>query len=67
LLQEARACFDPARRSELYNQVQQIIYEENPVIVLFHKSLVTAMTDRVRGYKIHPAEKYLLTHMIYRE
>lgn len=67
LLQEARACFDPARRSLLYNQVQQIIYEENPVIVLFHKSMVTAMTDRVRGYKIHPAEKYLLTNMIYRE
>jgi peptide/nickel transport system substrate-binding protein len=67
LLQEARACFDPARRSLLYNQVQQIIYEENPVIVLFHKSMVTAMTDRVRGYKIHPAEKYLLTHTIYRE
>lgn len=67
LLQEARICFDPARRSLLYNQIQQIIYEENPVIVLFHKSMVTAMSHRVRGYKIHPAEKYLLTHMIYRE
>ncbi len=67
LLKEARACFDPARRSHLYNQIQQIIYEENPVIVLFSKSMVTAMSDRVRGYKIHPAEKYLLTNMICRK
>ena len=67
LLKEARACFDPAGRSQLYNQAQQIIYEDNPVIVLFSKSLVTAMSDRVRGYRIHPAEKYLLTHMIRRE
>ena len=67
LIQEARACFDQARRSALYNQIQQIIYEENPVIVLFHKTMVTAISDRVRGYKIHPAEKYLLTHTIYRE
>ena len=67
LLREARTCFDPEKRFRLYNQIQQMIYEESPVIVLFHKSLVTAMTGRVRGYKIHPAEKYLLTHMIYRE
>ena len=67
LLQEAKACFDPAKRIQLYNQVQQIIYDENPVIVLFHKSMVTAISDRVRGYKIHPAEKYLLTHTIDKE
>ena len=67
LLQEAKTCFDSARRAVLYNQAQQIIYEENPVIVLFHKSLITAMSDRVRGYKIHPAEKYLLTHEIDKE
>ena len=67
LLQQARACFDPARRAILYNQVQQIIYEENPLIVLFHKSMVTAVSDRVRGYQIHPAERYLLTRMIDRD
>ena len=67
LIREAKRCFDPAMRTKLYNRVQKIIYEESPVIVLFHKSMVTAMSDRVRGYDIHPAESYLLTHTIYNE
>ncbi len=67
LLQEAKTCFEPAQRQRLYNRVQEIIYEQNPVIVLFHKSMVTVMSDRVRGYSIHPAEKHLLTNRIYRE
>ncbi|WDP90866.1 MAG: ABC transporter substrate-binding protein [Desulfobacter sp.] len=67
LLKEARTCFDPADRIRLYNQVQKIIYDESPVIVLFHKAMVTAMSDRVNGYRIHPAEKYLLTHTIGKE
>lgn len=67
LLKEARTCFDPARRARLYNQAQQIIYDEAPVIVLFHKSMVTALSDRVRGYRIHPAEKYILTHTLDKE
>ena len=67
LLREAKTCFDPAGRARLYNRVQQIIYDESPVIVLFHKSMVTAMSDRVRGYRIHPAEKYILTHTLYKE
>lgn len=67
LLKEARTSFDPGRRARLYNRVQQMIYDESPVIVLFHKSMITAVSDRVRGYRIHPAEKYLLTHTIYKE
>nr|WP_320192135.1 ABC transporter substrate-binding protein [uncultured Desulfobacter sp.] len=67
LLQAAKTCFDPKERARLYNQAQQIIHDENPVIVLFHKSMVTAMSNRVTGYRIHPAEKYLLTQSIGKE
>ena len=67
LVTDARTCFDPAQRAVLYNQVQQMIFDESPVIVLFHKSMVTAVSDRVQGYRIHPAEKYLLTHTIDKE
>ncbi len=67
LLKEAKTCFDPARRADLYNQAQLIIYEESPAIVVFHKSMVTAMSNRVKGYRIHPAEKYLLTRTIDKE
>ena len=64
LIRKARACFDAAERVRMYNRIQEIIYKENSVIVLFHKSMVTALSDRVRNYQIHPAEKYLLTQKI---
>nr|WP_321398792.1 ABC transporter substrate-binding protein [uncultured Desulfobacter sp.] len=64
LLRAAKTCFDQQERTKLYNQAQQIIHDDNPVIVLFHKSMVTAMSNRVLGYRIHPAEKYLLTQSI---
>ena len=64
LIREAITCFDPVRRARLYNRAQQIIYNQSPVIVLFHKSMVTAISDRVHGYKIHPAEKYLMSQNI---
>ena len=67
LLRAARTCFDQNERTRLYNQAQQIIHDENPVIVLFHKSMVTAMSGKVKGYRIHPAEKYLLTQNIGKE
>ncbi|WP_321493370.1 ABC transporter substrate-binding protein [uncultured Desulfobacter sp.] len=67
ILQAAKTCFDQAERARLYNRAQQIIHDENPVIVLFHKSMITAMSGKVRGYRIHPAEKYLLTRTIGKE
>ncbi|WP_020587191.1 ABC transporter substrate-binding protein [Desulfobacter curvatus] len=67
LLQAAKTCFDQKERTRLYNQAQQIIHDENPVIVLFHKSMVTAISGKVKGYRIHPAEKYLLTPNIGKE
>ena len=67
LLKEAKICFDPARRKGLYNQAQKIIYEQSPAIVIFHKSMVTAMSKKVTGYRIHPAEKYLLTQTLGKE
>lgn len=61
LAQKGKATFDPEKRKRIYDRIQQIIYDECPVIVLFHKSMVTAVSDRVKNYRIHPAEKYLVT------
>ena len=67
LVKKGKATFDPAERKNIYDRVQEIIYNESPVIVLFHKSMITAVHDRVSGYRIHPAEKYLLTPKIYKQ
>ncbi len=61
LVRQGKVTFDPEERKRIYNRIQQIIYDECPVIVLFHKSMVTAIYDHVKNYRIHPAEKYLVT------
>ena len=61
LAAKGRNTFDAAARKEIYDRIQKIIYDESPLIVLFHKSMVDAVYDHVENYRIHPAEKYLLT------
>jgi peptide/nickel transport system substrate-binding protein len=61
LAQKGKTTFDPVKRKQIYDRIQTIIYEESPVIVLFHKSMVSAVNDRVDNYRIHPAETYLVT------
>lgn len=67
LVRQGKTTFDPQERRKIYNAVQDIIYRDSPVIVLFHKSLVTAANNHVGGYRIHPAEKYLLTPGLYKK
>ncbi len=64
LAQRGRATFDIKKRKKIYDRIQKIIFEQSPVIVLFYKSDVTALRRSVQGYRIHPAEKYLLTPWI---
>ncbi len=61
LAKKGKVTFDLKSRKKIYDRIQEIIYNESPVIVLFHKSLVSAVCDYVQNYQIHPAEKYLLT------
>ena len=67
LAQQGKVTFDPGERKKIYDRIQRIIYDDGPVIVLFHKSLVAAVHDYVKGYRVHPAEKYLLTPQMYRK
>jgi peptide/nickel transport system substrate-binding protein len=59
--------FDQDDREKIYNRIQEIIYADNPIIVLFHKSMVSAVRDDIENFRIHPAEKYLLTHRLVRK
>lgn len=61
LARKGKITFDEKERKKIYDRIQAIIHEDSPVIVLFHKSMVSAAHDYVENYRIHPAEKYILT------
>lgn len=67
LAEKGKITFDPDERKQIYDRIQEIIYEESPVIVLFHKSMVTAVRGDIENYRIHPAEKYIMTHRLHRK
>ncbi len=67
LTEKGKITFDPAERKIIYNRIQEIIYNESPVIVLFNKTMISAVYNHVGGFRIHPAEKYLLTPDLYRK
>ncbi len=67
LAKKGKNTFDFENRKKIYNRIQKIIYEDSPVIVLFHKFMVSAVYDCVENYRIHPAEKYLMTREINRK
>lgn len=60
LLDEAREEGDEARRLELYEEIQEIVIEESPLVPLYHPNLLTGLSDEVEGYAQHPASFHLL-------
>jgi len=64
LAEKGKTTFDTEERKKIYDRIQEIIFEDSPVIVLFYKSMVTAVRSGVKNYRIHPAENRLLTHLL---
>ena len=67
LVRKGKITFDPAEREKIYDRVQEIIYQESPVIPLFHQSLISAVRGDIEQFRSHPAEKYLITHKLRRK
>lgn len=63
---KGKTTFEYAARKNIYDHIQEIIYRDSPVIVLFHKSMVTLTKADVKNFQMHPSEKYLLTHELAR-
>jgi len=61
LLVKGRQNFDDEVRKSHYDRVQEIINEDLPLIPVFHKTQVSVGNGKVEGYRIHPAETYLVT------
>lgn len=61
LLKKGRENFDDEVRKSYADRVQEIINNELPLIPVFHKTQVSVGNGKVQGYRIHPAETYLVT------
>jgi peptide/nickel transport system substrate-binding protein len=54
ILEEYRVTFDAARRKEMYDRFQQIIYAEQPYTFLFMQKAITAWDRRFQGVRWYP-------------
>jgi peptide/nickel transport system substrate-binding protein len=54
ILEDYRVEFDPARRKELYDRFQQIIYDKQPYTFLFMQNAITAWDRRFAGVRWYP-------------
>ena len=61
LLIEGQTTFDKAERERIYDEVQQIIATDVPLIPVFHVSQAVVARDGLTGYQVHPTETYWIT------
>ena len=54
LLDDGRSSTDPAKRKEIYAEVQKVISDEGHYAVAYHTQYVSAMRTTVKGYSLHP-------------
>lgn len=64
LIRKTENTFDVKEKKLILDKIQKIIYDESPLIVLFHKSIVSAYYKNIAHFRTHPAEKKILTHLI---
>jgi peptide/nickel transport system substrate-binding protein len=50
LMAEARATYDPMKRTQLYHRIQEIVYDDVPVLWIFYNSEILAINNRVQGF-----------------
>ncbi|MHC2070702.1 ABC transporter substrate-binding protein [Bremerella sp. T1] len=60
LLDEAQFELDTDKRAKLYEQAQQLIFEDAPVLPLVHVPVRIAQRDFVKGYHLHPSSQVRL-------
>ncbi len=54
LLEDGRTELDPAARSEIYYEAQEIIAKEAPMVFLYVNPEVSAYLEPVQGFDVHP-------------
>lgn len=62
LLTDGQTTFDHAQREAIYDEVQQSIANDAPLVPLFHVSQANVARAGLTGYEVHPTETYWITH-----
>src|SRR5690625_75449 len=55
LLEQARQTTDDEERLELYEEAQQIIIDEAPIVPIYHSILLAGLRDEVNGFYQYPS------------
>lgn len=64
LVNQAKKEMDPEKRKELYYELQQIHYDEVPMIPLFYASFPVAMSSKIDGFVQTPLGNYRFENLI---
>lgn len=59
LLDEGRRETDMEERAKIYQQIQQIVVDEAPMVFLYHERRIVAFDDAVTGFKPHLSGAFL--------
>jgi peptide/nickel transport system substrate-binding protein len=54
LMEDARLTSDPAQRKAIYEKLAKIVLNDEPIIYLYHRTLLIAHTKKLEGYKQMP-------------
>lgn len=56
LLAEGRRVTDPAKQKEIYGEVQEIVWNEQPFIFLWYQTQALGVSNKVQGLEVQPNE-----------
>jgi len=54
LMEDARKATDPAQRKALYEKLEGIVQNDEPIIYLYHRKILIAHTNKLQGYQQIP-------------
>ena len=63
LAHQAQTTLDPAKRQQLYFQIQQIHKDAAPFVYLFVLPYIDVLSVKVKGFFHHPMGQYVFTNM----
>ena len=63
LLDEGRREADPAKRFEFYNQVQEHLVEDAPMVFIHHQEYLTGISNKIDGFDIDTSGIYQLKNV----
>ena len=63
LLDEGRREADPAKRFEFYNQVQEHLVEDAPMVFIHHQEYLTGISNKIEGFDIDTSGIYQLKNV----